>query len=960
MIVRRTGEFLACTGHDLSLELAEDLVKSVSFNTRTLAALTRLDGSVVAGSSFDIPNKTDTINIVETGFIDQQTYDKLSSIRFWEEDVWVAASVKEDIKNNLVRVKNRIIACVPVPLPPDDFSAEYEPEFLVFVAADVEDVVWLVDQIEIAIEDEVGDLLLNSILIGLVGFFIFLGVVAVVSHILTRPLTWMEVTAWKIVNHADKRVSDELVVLQSRQEEDDPLVKCSPKTEIGELVTEFQTMIGGFSGTGASRVAPSKMDEVKNFVTWKDDFRQFYQLNQTMEDRIKEEMSQKAQSYGRRISIGMRSKGNSSYGQTASEIIANMSEVSQVSEEESTTFRSTEMRKEPSFQMQFGRTDSSTLFKRPLTRTNLGTNLPLYGSYARMNQMEENVRISRSALFRWVLCSIVLPLVLTNVVIAALVADNLLHSFLGSVEKADNFSFGLGADFLSDSVKLHAIFGDQVLPGAMRDLHLLNRMAGWLLMDAIPRSDAFPELETEMVEECKAYTSEEVCPFDADPARSPCDCQWRDPWGRDCDDFSVRTRFLQRMWFLCQARDYDPITGARPKSLSYPEFDFNPVSTKWWEDVDDLPGAEKGENASGFETTYDRVRVISALQTVSLPLYNYFNIPGFKGSRTSFSSYFAFEADGGYLGYSGCNYDASRCAQFKSSEENGAYLVSPELCPVGKYGYDPRCRTWYSETKRKALYQDGFIHVTAPYRFAAADDIGTTAGSGLIDPVSGEFLGVAAVDLSPTEMFLNLEKVEADFYFVISPEELEDTIRGPGHPLNSPPEAIGKVVLPYDDAGSENQRVFANITVRMKEGKTGIESFHRKSLEGESSELFLSFAPVYARVLKATMPDDYTRGAEYSRVLWYSIGIVKSREALEMPFRGIEDEINSSLEATAIIFVSSVAAITFLCILATAKVRRSSHFIFYHFSSHWSIIFFADFDCRHETHANSTPRSSAC
>ncbi len=950
-LLDRTGEFIACTAHDLNLQLAEDLVKSVSVNTRTNATIVRLDGTLIAGSGFDFSNNTSTVNIVDTDFIDQLTFEKLTANSFWESNIWDAATVKEHIRDNYVRLHNRVIASVPIPLPPDEFDKDYEPDFLVFVEANVDDVYGLIDQIDEATEDEVADLLLNSILIGLGGLIIFLLVVAIVSHILTRPLAWMETTAWKIVNHADKRVSEDLVGSDVRNEEDDPLVRCSPKTEIHELVTEFKAMIRGFSGTGASRVAHAKMDEVRNFITWKDDFRQFYQLNQTMEDRIKEEMSQKAQSYGRRLSMGKRSRNNSSYGQTASEIIANMSEVSQVSEEES-TFRSADLRRESGLQNHFGRTDSSTLFKRPLTRTNLGSNLLIHGSYGRRDNMEESIRISRSALFRWVLCSIVLPLVLTNIVIAALVANNLLESFPGSVKKADNFSFDLGADFLRDSAKSHALYGEQVLPGSMRDLHLLTRMAGWLLFDSIRRSDSFPDVEIPMVEECKAYSADDVCPFDADPGRSPCDCDWHDPWERDCDNFSVRTRPLQKMWFICQARDYDPETGERSISTSYPEFDFNSVSTKWWTDADDLPGADKGVNASGYETTYDRLRVSSALQTITMPLYNYFNIDGFQGSRSSFSSYFAFEADGGYLGYSGCNYDPSRYAQFQSSEENGAYLINPELCPVGKYGYDPRCRPWYSETKRKSTWQDIFVHITAPYKFAAGDNVGTTACSGVVDPETNGYVGTAAIDLSPTEIFLNLEKADADFSFVISPDEGDDTIVGPGHALNSRPDSIANVILPHDEVDSKNRRAFANISSMMKAGKYGVESFQRTSKTGESDEIFLSFAPVRARILKVNRPDDFSRGVETSADVWYSIGIAKSKAALESSFKEIEGDIDSSLEATAIIFVSCVAAITFFCIIVTAKVRYSAlcvtlRSIVHVFSST------SDFNCYHQTHADS-------
>lgn len=916
--IYRTGEFIACTTHDLSVELLDDLVKSVSADSRTNTFLTRLDGTLVAGTDYDIESLESPVNIVDTDFLSQRMFEKLTANRFWENDIWDAKMAQKTIKSNFVTDAGRLVAGVPIPLPPTVYDKDYMPEFFVFVEAEVSDVVGLVNQVDQAIDDEVADLIQKSILIALGGLVVFLLVVACVSHFLTRPLMWMESTSWKIVNHADKRVSDELVVSDG-PENDDPIVRCSPKTEIGELVTEFQVMIRGFSGTGASRVAPKRTDEIKNFVTWKEDFRQFYQLNQTMEERIKEEMSQKAQSYGRRISTGKRSRNTSSYGQTASEIIANMSEASQVSEEDS-TFRSSVVSQTQTHPKQFGRTDSSTLFKRPLTRTNIGSNVPKLGSHELLEDTEDNVRISRSFLFRWVLCSIVLPLVLTNVVIAALVANNLLESFPDSLAKVDDFSFDLGVDFLQYAGKLQALFGDQILPGSLRDLHMLTRITSWLLLGAVQRADTFADVEVPMVEECKTYSPDEVCPFDVDPSRSPCDCEWNDPWGRECDNFSVRTRQLQRMWFLAQARDFDPDTGARTSIDSFPEFDFNPVSTKWWTYPNDMPGAEKGLNASGYETTYDRLRVSSAAQTIALPLYNYHGAQGVSGPRTSASSYIAFEADGGYLGYAGCNYDASRYARFLSSGENDAFLVNPELCPVGKYGYDPRCREWYGDTKRKAIWQNGFIHLTAPYKFAATGAIGTTACSGLIDPETGEYIGTTAIDLTPTEIFSRLKTIDSDFYFVISTEDGEDTVVGPGHPLEAAPKKIADVILPNDSQDSSNHLEFADIISRMKDGESGIERFSRTSLKGTEDDLLISFAPIKTRALKAVQPDDFSRGVEASDDVLYSLAVVKSRTTLETQFQGVKQQIDESLETTTIVFVSLVALITLLCVVVTAKV----------------------------------------
>lgn len=904
------------------MQLVDELVSSVSTVSSGNIAVTRLDGSLVAGTDINIQARNTTLNIVDTGFFDQSIFDRLTANRFWEKDVWEGSVVEKSIANNHIAFGRRNIAGVPVPLPPDEFDKGYHPDFFVFVTVEEEAVDELVHQIDQAINNEVADLIFNSVLIGLGGLVIFLVVVACVSHVLTRPLTWMEATAWKIVNHADQRVMEELVVSDAPNTSGDPMVRCSPKTEIGELVTEFQVMIRGFSGTGSSRVAPKKNDELKNFVTWKDDFRQFYQLNQTMEERIKEEMSQKAQSYGRRISIGKRSRNTSSYGPTASEIIATMSECSQVSEEDS-TFRSSMVNQHQNHQKQYGRTDSFTLFKRPLTRTNLGSNIAVRESCTHFDTAEDSVRVSRSSLFRWVLCSIVLPLVLTNAVIAALVTDNLLASkFPCSLEQAEDFSLELGVEFLRSSGRLQSLYADQVLSGSMRDLHMLSRISGWLLFGAVKRSESFADVEIPMVEECKAYGPDDVCPFDADPSRSPCDCAWKDPWGRECEDFSVRTRSLQRMWFLGQARDFDPETGARP-SQSFPEFDFNPVSTKWWTTADEMPGADKGVNASGYETTYDRLRVSSAIQTITLPLYNSYSLHGSNGPRTSASSYLAFEADGGYLGYAGCNYDASRYSRFKSSDENEAYLVNPGLCPLGKYGYDPRCRHWYADTKRKSMWEEGYVHLTAPFKLAAKDDIGATACAGLADPESGEYIGATAVDLSLNEIFSKLATSGAEFYFVISADEGDDIIINQGHPLNDPPEKIADVVLPNDAENSENRVNFAEIVYKMKAGKSGDERFSRKSLKGTNDEMFIAFSPITVRVLKATRPDDFSRGVETAKVVMYSAAVFESRETLEAEFQAMLEQINESLNTTAIVFVSVVAVVTFLCIITTAMVRAT-------------------------------------
>ena len=81
-------------------------------------------------------------------------------------------------------------------------------------------------------------------------------------------------------------------------------------------------------------------------------------------------------------------------------------------------------------------------------------------------------------------------------------------------------------------------------------------------------------------------------------------------------------------------------------------------------------------------------------------------------------------------GYFGCDYGyATNYPFWKSTKENGAsdidldlcqlgmYDDDPkcrrnELCPLDKYGYDARCRGWYEEGRRKAEAGNGTLHIS--------------------------------------------------------------------------------------------------------------------------------------------------------------------------------------------------------------------------------------------------------
>lgn len=665
---RKTKEFIACASLDLSLESATGLLNSSSDNNRTDLLITRLDGTVVTGTGIDFKNRTETFKILDTDFIDEETLSKLTrEITFWER-VWDPQLISDTLLQNTAQSAGKMYSVFPSPPPPDVYDPSYEPDFLIFGAVRIEDVFGIVEEIENEIDYSEKKVIIVIVGIGVVGLLFLLAFVWIVAQVLTHPLQWMEATAWKIVNHADERVGENLTIVEERKDYSlNPLARCLPRTEVSELVSEFQSMISGFSGEGASKVASSRVSEVRNTVTWKDEFREVYTVRPQQESSRAEDCANSEQYVSRRMSntrTSLTKVDVESFAKLAglqseaefrsAELIVDSDKVFRACGEPSAELTST---KRSPLSMESAEFDE---YGRPVIRLNLGSNIIQTSEKRQTDAFDGRSRISRSRLFWSILSWIVCPILLTIATISTIVAWRLNNVFPAWIDSAKDTSFALAFEKLGRSCELRALYTEQVMPGPLRDLHVATRIAGWLLFGAINRSSSFTEMEIEMVEECKVYSEDEVCPFESDESRSPCDCKWDDPWNRTCTIHPEDSRYDQRMWYINQNRDYDPDTGRRNESTSFPEYDFSAATTSWFTDVDEMPGSYKGENASGHATTYDRIRVISALSTAVFPIYNHDIEGGVRQSKAAMSTYVGFEADGSYLGYAGCNY-VSHC-----------------------------------------------------------------------------------------------------------------------------------------------------------------------------------------------------------------------------------------------------------------------------------------------------------
>jgi hypothetical protein len=68
--------------------------------------------------------------------------------------------------------------------------------------------------------------------------------------------------------------------------------------------------------------------------------------------------------------------------------------------------------------------------------------------------------------------------------------------------------------------------------------------------------------------------------------------------------------------------------------------------------------------------------------------------------------------DGMLQGYAGCDAGLTYLAHWTADDQ--ASTLNTSLCPVGKHGYDARCRAWYDVGKKRFLSSKHQLYLTAP------------------------------------------------------------------------------------------------------------------------------------------------------------------------------------------------------------------------------------------------------
>jgi hypothetical protein len=863
---------------------------SIIHSSSNVSIVRRHDSTVIADSleAQDVY----PVKVWDTGLISEEEYDRLND-SFMKTDFSTGNGVTD-----VLRGKGIAFLASAYPFTPGNALGGYIPNLMIIQVVSNE-AFTVVEDLKARIKSDVLMLSCLSFGVGVLGIVFVLLIVWYVSRALTEPLLWIERVAWRIVN-GDDAVSP-ADNSKSTKADLEGQTETRFTTELSKLVFEFRNMIIGFSGVGAASVAQSDQHEIKNEMTWQSDYQQLYAFSANAIENMSVRMTKHAEE------DTSKDTGTSTNPKQPSIV---------------------EIAKEPEVHPAIVLAPP----KKNTSRNVVAAVAPIKTT-AMEKFLQKELQAYKSSLFWWIVLLIALPLVLTNAAICFLVSFKIGSSFPEWHEKAAVQSTKLEMDALNSYTFLKAAQAGMCVHDTVRELHFLTRVAGWLFFDGLERSNAFCEVE-QGAQECASSPPDESCPFFDDPNRAVCACQWHDLYdvrGNCSNNFTdLEARERQRLYFFGQARDANNATGDRRSAPSFgPGIDDSPSRTLWWDNVDDVPGSYKRSNSSGFETTYDRIRVASATTITNIALFNYER--AIHEEKERLTSGISFDADGLSLGYSGCNHQFTAASNFESTTSNMASSISPALCPEGKFGYDPRCRNWYDSGKKRYMANRDPVYITAPYEFAleASSFFATTATSPIANPSTNEYVGQVFSDFRSTDVRNLFHTLEDDDFcpFVVA---IEDDINGgntvvpPGKLSNTiwESKSIEDLVLRYDNSTSELKESFkANVLALMKNGTQSYREFSRTNLDGKVENMTLAFAPVRARVMLPLDPSDYSRGVNISSILVYSVGIAISNTKIDDAWQPISAEIMHDLRFLSNIHLVIVAAVSICLVIVMCKVR---------------------------------------
>ncbi|KAG7355713.1 hypothetical protein IV203_000399 [Nitzschia inconspicua] len=875
---RMTQEFVACMYIGINLGKIEELLESSRTSERAEATVIHFDdeGYVVASSRNLTREGRLPIYDSDLG-MNKENYVRLSLLVDFNSR-WDPVETRKMFEAFSTSDANFRVSVHPMPPIPEEYDPDYRPVFFVVTSFHLEDLTESIEALNDRVDDRVGNIITFTWIFGLVGLVVASVIIFAMAHMLTSPLTNMNNVASEIIgSFGDPTKEDEI-----RQSGDVSLeTNCTPRTELSDVVSEFNIMVTNFSGASEAKTEKFMDDDLENTFPARQDLLDLYKG---------------------------RSDQLSRYGAIGEHLEFERDE----KDDDLNTSSSTQ----PSISfLHFGPNYSST-------KTQSDGRKPGKESPAS--------RTMCTALFLWIVLLIATPLLCITIILSASVITKINIEFARSTDDIQvEYLFLLKQVELSYA-RLRAGFVSSYTQRFINDLYLMTRYTSWLTFGALDSSESFPAMSSG-VEQCKYFADDYTkCPFVKE--NFVCDCDWKQERYVDtCSNFAnaSSSRRLQRLYWISEFSNTSD--GSRFET-SFPFDHYSPQSGSWWDNLTTLPGFNDVSSGSGHNSPYERVRMYSNVP-VTLPLYNYHLG---ESKNTNLGIGIGFENDGTFIAYSGCF--SSRhvtLSGWSSNPENQAEIFRPELCPLGKFGFDPRCRGWYHSGRELYATEKRMLHISSPYLFASGEVRGEktfaqTATIPIFDPSTSEHVGQTLLDFIATPIYSALQDTEylgpEGFSILITVDSgtAPETIIGPGVSEGSNSIPISDGVLPFDlncsmaDGCEERRSRFEAIVDSMKRGESKDAEFTRKDGNGEIEILHLAYAPVYVTSIEQVDSSDFSRGVSRANQLVYSLGILETQQQMLLPFREIEN-------ATKHQSVVAVAVLGIIIFLATVSVVYISY-----------------------------------
>jgi HAMP domain-containing protein len=636
---RTTKEFIACSYVGIQISSIDKELQKYKVTPRSEVSIIVWEetGNIASSTKLNATERDGDIPIYDASLgLTKESYESLFNLVDYESP-WSPDEVRQSYTDFIASDGEYFVASYPMPPVPKEYDPAYRPIFLIVTSTAKEDTDSVVQDANDVIDDGINRANIVAIVIVCVGFVVSMIIIIMMARVITSPLRSMNATASEIVNQFGDPSTEQVISGSGGLSKE----HCfAPKTELSEVVKEFNEMVVSFSGKAMAKSEKGKQEEVENIFNMRKPFLELY------ESRNNKDFAYHFEVKSPQNSLAVDHLDELSYRNEGSNLLEETNE---------------------------------------LNYRNEGSNMLEETNHTKCLCSRSSPRKTKttSSLFIWITVLIVVPLLVGSILVATLVLSSYEGLFDEFVTKAEGAFLELEASALLIHSTLRADYVGGLTSKSISELHLLTRYTSWLLFGGLNRSDSFTELLAG-VENCKIDPSDIAeCPFVQ--GNDACDCDWNiKGLSLSCQRYPNETasRYLQKQIMVGQSTG-NPQDGSRNVTL-FPNASFSPETTHWFENQTVVPGFERGFFASGYNTTFDRMRQTSAVPIVEA-LFNYD-----KEKRTLLRTWTGFEADGMVMGYSGCDVSWAALSSWSSNDENGAYKFRPELCPLGKYGYDPR------------------------------------------------------------------------------------------------------------------------------------------------------------------------------------------------------------------------------------------------------------------------------